>query len=1805
MRGFLAAIICLFISGAALAQQAPVAERFYSLARGADYPGGDLGPIFDTSFAACTAACLNDPDCVGATFNRARNACFPKSEIGASEPFDLADSITVRQTAPGVLDRLPARVAALDFLSETDLSRARQQAGGLAQDHPAEHWTARQLLDAARDQRVAGDLRQAMRFTGAAITLTDDPNHWADYARLALAVDTPASRERRNLDQTALRAATNAVLRAEGGPQLALTLAVLAEALEANDRGRDMIPALRLGLENADMAALEEALDRAVRLYGFRVVSTEVESDAEAPRICAVFSEDLSESADMGAFLQTTTSGLSVQAEGRQFCITGVEHGARYEVTLRAGLPAASGETLRHPAALALYVRDRTPGVRFPGRAYVLPRAANGALPIVTVNTDAVDLSLHAITDRNVLRSLQEDYFGRPLNEWEIDRFTTELAETVWTGTGDVAMRLNEDVTTSLPMGEVLAGLEPGLYALEARIPGPVTRDQPPATQWFLVSDLGISAMTGEDGVHVFLRALSDTSALADMPVQLISGSNRVLATLQTDTQGYVHFPPDLAAGRGSTAPAMVAVDTGEDFAFLSLTEAEFDLSDRGVEGRAPAPAIDVFLTTERGAYRAGETIRATALARDGRAEAITGLPLTAILTRADGVEYARTLLEEAGAGGYVWAMPLGGNVPRGTWRLDVHADVDAAPLATQTLLVEDFLPERIDVALGLPDGPLPADASPVLEVQADYLFGAPASDLPIEGEIVIRPTATLEAHPGYSFGRHDDRPGAQFTSLPSGARTDQTGAAALPLDLPEITGVPHPRNLTVTARVSEGSGRPVERQITRPLAPTGTLLGLRQMFDGTLPEGAEAQFQAIAVGAEDVPVRWTLNRVERRYQWYTQNGSWYWEPVTTRTRIATGEAVAGSTPIDIAAPVDWGQFELRIETLDGPYSSSSIGFSAGWYGSGDSSGTPDLLEVSLDAESYTVGDTATLRIVPRSGGTALVRVVSNRLIDMQVVEVGDDPTEIALDVTEDWGAGAYVTATLLRPLDGLDARTPARALGLAHASVAPGDHALDLVMQAPNTAQPRDSFEVALSAQNLQPGDTVHASIAAVDLGILNLTGFEPPDPRGHYFGQRRLGVALRDLYGRIIETGGEPGQVRSGGGSALGMRMQAPPPTEALVAFQTGPLTVGDDGMIRARFDMPAFNGTVRVSAVAWSETGVGQATADVLVRDPVVVTASVPRFMATGDSARLLLEVTHAEGPTGEMPIEIAASGGLSLGTGLATVTLGDQETERLRIPLQAGDREGVEQITVTLTTPNGQRLARTLTLPVQVNDPVESATTRFTLAPGESYRFDAAVLAGYRPGSGQAVLSAGPLARFDAPGLLAMLDRYPYGCTEQLTSAAMPLLYMADVAETLELETATGLATRIQDAIDAILANQAGNGGFGLWGAYSGDPWLDAYVTDFLSRARAEGFEVPDLAFRAAIDNLRNQVATASDFENGGEAIAYALMVLAREGAAAMSDLRYYADVKVGDFATPLALGQLGAALAMYGDQPRADAMFRAGYALLRGQLTQSEETGWRADYGTRARDATGLLTLAAASSSDAIPLMDLARALPAPGRHVSTQEAAWSLMAANALIDQTSWSGLTLNGAAVDGLLLERLVAGDQTTRTVTNAGEREETLLLTTYGQAAGETQAGGNGYRIARRYVTMEGTPADPSEVSVGTRLVALITVTPFDDRRARLMVSDPLPAGFEIDNPNLLQGGDLPALEGIPVSNAAEHTEFRQDRFLAAIDGVNGASFTLGYIVRAVTPGQFHHPAASVEDMYRPQFRAQTASGTVVITE
>ncbi len=1807
MRTYFLTIILAVLCTQSLAQDL-VPDRHVAISRDVDFPGGDLQTIFDTTLDACQAACLANTQCAAFTFNQRSNSCFPKGGMNDVQPYAGAVSARVYLTDPAVLQNAAARAGDLDFLDPGDLEFARQVATDLGRTHATDETLPGDLLIAARARQLSGDFLGALRLTGAALAVTDTADLWLDYAALGRAMPQ-GNADQQQARSRALPATINAYLRARDDDTRASALADMARTFDMIGRGRDMIPALRLAQDIQFRRDTETLLDSAIAKYGFQVSNSQIESDSATPRICAVFNQELAKAGvDYTPFVQLPDPKLTVEVNDGQLCIDGVEHGQRYRIVLREGLPAASGEKLARPVELNSYVRDRSPAVRFTSRAYVLPRTSDIALPIETVNLDEVTLKLRRMSDRNIIRTMQEGLFNRPLYQWNEDYFADQMAEDVWTGTATVRRDLNKDMLTRVPLDAALQGAPSGVYVLSASYPGADPYEEPAATQWFILSDLGVATMLGTDGLTVLVRGLGDAAATPGAKVTLLSEANAVLGATTTDAEGVARFAAGLTRGLASSRPALVVVEKANDMAFLSLTDPAFDLSDRGVEGREPAGPIDVFLTTDRGAYRAGETIYLTALMRDAAAQALPGVPLTAILSRPDGVEYSRITDTNDVAGGHVFAMPVAGNAPRGTWQIAVKADMDAPALATRSVLVEDFLPERIDFELSLPDAIRIGDV-PTLTIDARYLFGPKAADLAIEGETLLRPVDTLTAFPGYTFGRYDDPDTSEISYL-NGDRTDENGLSLVSVDMPQINAPGHPLELRVTARVSEGSGRPVERRLTAPILPDGPMIGIKPAFDEVLGENARAEFSLIGLApdlsAEPMQVQWTLNRVNTRYTWYSLNGNWNWEPVTTRERVATGRATLGDTPVVVGGNVEWGQYEIVVERTDGPYVAAASDFYAGWYAPADASATPDLLETSLDKPAYAIGDTATFRIVPREAGVAVVTVMSNHLIHMESVPVTAGENLIPLTVTDEWGAGAYVSATVIRPMDVANSRNPSRALGLGYARVDPGDKALDVSVDWNANVRPRGPLDVAVQVNGVATGDTAYVTLAAVDVGILNLTAFASPDPQDYYFGQRKLGMELRDVYGRLIDgMNGAMGSVRSGGDAMAQMGLQSPPPTEELVAYFSGPMAVDASGQAAFHFDLPAFNGTVRLMAVAWSGKGVGQAAADVIVRDPVVVTASVPRFMAPGDTSRILLEIVHADGPAGEMGLSVAADG-LALGgqTVPATFMLADGGKQTFSLPFGAVD-PGTQSIAVTVTTPDGKELTKTLTVPVVVNDPEISRQSRFTLAAGDTFSFDSQVFAGLVRGTGSATMSVGPLARFDAPGLLNALDRYPYGCTEQITSRALPLIYFNDVAVAMGLATDGQLSQRIDEAILAVLANQSSNGAFGLWYPDSGDLWLDAYVTDFLSQARRNGHVVPDIAFANAIDNLRNQVNYAPDFDNGGEELAYALMVLAREGAASVGDLRYYADEKAAAFTTPLGAAQLGAALAFYGDQTRADAMFGAASRLMLARFGSTEESVWRIDYGTNRRDAAGVLSLAIEAGSTAIDRDTLEQRLAGAGGAVSTQEATWTLLAANALIRDLRATGLTIDGVVPTGPLVR--VLEDQTTTgaiRVVNTGQTATELTVTTFGVPTDNEPASGNGYAIQRDFYTLDGQPMSLGDVPVGTRLVTVLTVQPFGRQEARLMVSDPLPAGFEIDNPNLLQGGDIRKLDWLdPVQ--AQNAEFRSDRFLAAVDWRSDQPFQLAYIVRAVSPGAFHHPAASVEDMYRPQMRARTDAGQVTVAE
>lgn len=1794
-------------------QTSLIPERRMIVTENADMPGNDIAQMFDVTIDACMTACLANQSCTAITYNARSNACFPKSSPVPPEPFQGAYSAIVLPAAPGAEDRAHARARSAEgFVTEGDLSSARDQAVGLSGNHLSGDIGPAELMRMARDAELNDYLNTARRLTGTAVNILDASADWSEYARLWMASTTGIG----NDPATARLAALNAYLRADTDAAAAQALVLMAQADLIYENGKSALGALRLADSLDPRPETAAMLADASGKYGFRIIDQTVEADDSNPRFCAVFSDPLAEDTDYAPYLVLPASGLPVEASGRQLCISGLKHGERSAMTFRRGLPAASGEMLARDVPMEQYIRDRAPQVRFEGRNYVLPRAADAGLPVVTVNTDLLDLSLIRISDRNLIRTLREDWLARPLDRWSRDYMTSEIGDVVWTGQADVTRDLNRDVTTRLPIQEVTGPLGPGIYALQAGIPGTDPDNVAAATQWFVISDMGITSLSGVDGLHVVVRGLSDAGARAGAEVQLLSRGNDVLATTTTDADGVAMFEAGLTRGTGNSAPSAVTVAAGDDMAFLPLTDSEFDLSDRGVEGLPPAPPVDVFLTTDRGAYRAGETVQPTILARRGDDQrGLPGLPLTAILFRPDGVEFARQIAPEAGAGGHTAPFPLPSTAPRGSWRLDVFADPDAAPLASQKFLVEDFLPERIDVTPTMAEGALRLTDQPQIAIDARYLFGAPGAGLEVEGETRLSAATALPGHDGFLFGRYDARFDPRTEVLGFGT-TDDAGHLDMTAMLPDPGDLPaRPMQADFIVSVKEGSGRPVERRLSRTVLPAVPVIGLRPLFDGgAVTDNTEPRFALIAIGPDGDQIggtaQWVVNRVETYYQWYSMGGRWDYEPVTDRTEVARGTAeLAADRAVEVTLPaVDWGRYEVIVTPAgaargDG---AASYAFDAGWYAaSGGAAPTPDRLPVSLDRPGYRAGDTAVARIDAPRAGTALVAVLTNRVVDLKLVPVTEGQNRIDLAVTDAWGSGAYVTASAIRPVGGDGGRAPIRALGLAHASIDPGDRALTTRIDAPAAADPRGTLPVTVQVADAAPGDQVYATIAAVDLGILNLTGFKSPDPSAHYFGQRRLGVGIRDIYGRLIDGhAGTPGAIRSGGDADAALSLSAPPPTEELMAWFSGPLTLSADGTATVDVPLPAFNGTVRLMAVTWSDKGVGQAQADVLVRDPVVLSASAPRFMAPGDTAQVLLELTHASGPSGEMRLE-AQPVGLTVTPPPATITLANLGTARLSMPITAPAAAGPAQITLALTTPDGHRLEQIVHVPIRANGPETSRESRFMLAAGSDLTLPADLLSGMQPGTGRAMLAIGPAARFNSADIMRGLADYPYGCTEQITSKALPLLAYSSMAE--GLPNAVNASTRVDESIALVLTRQSASGAFGLWYADGGDPWLDAYVTDFLSRARAMGHAVPDQAFTMALDNLRNQVNYASDFDassgGGGQALAYALMVLAREGAAPVGDLRYYADAKAGDFGTPLAVAQLGAALASVGDQPRADALFSRAAAWL--HPAGPEDQVLRADYGTRLRDRAGVLALAAAAGSTVPGLDRIGQSLEESlaGQPLSPQEAVWSLLAAGALSPDLASTGFALNDAPVQGALI-RDVTAEGAGAVLSNGSGRATQVTLTLSGVPVVPEPAGGKGYSITRDYYTDTGEHVDPSQIEQGARLVTVLTVTPHNSGGGRLMIDDPLPAGFEIENPNLLEAGDVAALDWLNAQTDVSVSEFREDRFLTAIDWTDKTDFRLAYRVRAITPGTFAHPAASVMDMYRPENRGWTNSGRVTVT-
>lgn len=1826
MRGLtfvrlLVAIVTLGLTlGGALA-----ADTKITLLENTDLPGSDYSIIRNTDLDACSAACSEDNICRAFTFNSQSNWCFLKGAVGEEVQFNGATSGRVnRAPSPAVTEAV--RQAELPFPAQDLISTAKSFAADLPQtDAPAPKASYAGLVrsgnDAVADDNAAGAMvayRQALAINA------NDPVVWqaladAALSRAAAVYGQSEGDNSYDLSYVASSSAMNAFLRSTEKPARADALRALADAIGYREMWREAIATYRLSLKLAPDADLEARLDDIVAQHGFHVMNHVVDAEAASPRICAVFSDPLG-GTDLSAYVVVANAPqASVETEHDQICVEGVLHGGRYDIKLRAGLPSADGEELAEDVDLNVYVPDRSPFVGFANNAYVMPAGLGGGLPITSVNAEAAEIMIYRIGDRTIATAVRDGIFQGNLSQYGAEDIADRVGEQVWSGEVDLAQGdVNALTTTAIPVTEALGDLQPGAYVVTAKVKGEETDDywSDAATQWFIVTDLGLTTIAGDDGVHAFVRGLTSAQPIAEATVRLVAVNNEILGEATTDAEGRAIFAPGLARGEGGRAPQLLVAETADgDYAFLDLSKPSFDLTDRGVEGRPSPGPLDVFATTERGVYRPGETVFLTALVRDERAQAVTDLPLTLEVERPDGVVASTQVLRDEGAGGYFAALPMVAEAMRGSWTLRLYSDPDAEALSSTSFLVEDFEPERLAFEISTADdSPFEAGVTSEINIAAKYLYGATAPGLAIEADAILRPRTTLDGFPGYTFGRLDDT--IETTREPLGVvgTTDDAGNAVAEITLPETTVTTRPLEAQVLLRLVDTNGRTIERSLTRPVLAGGDRIGIKPVFsDPTgLAEGSEAQFDIVVVSPSGEAVAatgldWTISRVETNYQWYRNGSTWQWEGITTTREVANGTIdTAEDGTATIGANVDWGLYRVEVNNTGPEATSSSYEFYAGYYYADAGTDTPDTLQVALDKPAYRVGETANLKLDPQFAGTALVMVVDNRVIAMQAVDVPAEGTTVPLEVTDKWGPGAYVTAILYRPADSAEKRMPSRALGLAFADVEPGDRKLDVSLAAPAESLPRQSFTVDVDLGNVAAGETAYVDVAAVDLGILNLTNFKVPDPDGWYFGQRQLGMEIRDLYGSLIDpTQGLSGVLRSGGDGGSS-RLGTPPPTSVLVALHSGIVKVDENGKATVTFDMPDFSGTVRIMAMAWSASAVGHASADVIVRDPVVVTLSPPRFLRVGDESRLLVEINNVGGAAGTYGVALSTGDGISTPAEATDVELGEGDRTSLDLRLN-GMQIGDWPIVLTITAPDGSTQTKELLLGVRpVSAPVTTSKL-IQIEAGATATIGEDFFENYLADTGAMTVAIGPMARLDVPGLLLSLDRYPYGCAEQVSSRAFPLLYLNDVAKLIGTAEDDKLNQTVVDAIANLLAKQTSGGGFGLWGPFDGgDLWLDSFVTDFLLRAEAAGYTVPEQAMSMALDNLSNQLAYATDFDNGGQGIAYALYDLARAGRAAMGDLRYYLEARLNQFGSPLAKAQLGAALALYGDTTRANTAF---VAAVEGLAKADNPRVYRDDYGSRLRDTAGVLALAAEFKPQDVDLVDLANQLAKlrdRARYTSTQEDSWTLLAAAALGASTADGSILVNGEALEGEVYRRYEQAGFAPVEVENTGAADTEAKVTVTGYPQTPPPATSEGFFISREYFLPDGSRVDPelTPIAQNERLVVVLTARPDTIGSGQYMLADPLPAGFEIENPNLSAGDGASDFAWLQLDTPA-HIESRTDQYVAAFRYFSDAgSFTTAYVVRAVSPGTFVLPGATVEDMYRPEFRANTASGSVEVT-
>lgn len=1346
------------------------------------------------------------------------------------------------------------------------------------------------------------------------------------------------------------------------------------------------------------------------------------------------------------------------------------------------------------------------------------------------------------------------------------------------------------------------------------------------ATKLVSISDIGLIAKQGKDDLWIFAKSIKTNEPLANVEITLVSSNNQSVHTLNTDSDGRAHVDK-LSEKAPGFRIAMLTAGNKEDFNYLLLDDTRVETSRFEVEGaRDNASGFQAFLYGEREIYRPGETMHFNTVLRSQNWNTASEVPLKIRLVTPNGKEYRTWRKSTNEQGAVETEIALDAAVLTGTYTMEVYNANDVL-LASQPVSVEEFMPDRIKVDLGGAAKEYFAGSTVALTATAINLFGPPASNRTYEMESQLKRKGFFAKNfPEYTFDipaeTSFEKERRQGITNEKGQATERFGLASGLRDIGILEG-------KIFVTVFDENGRPVNRVQRFDVFTQSVFYGIRlpNAYTGV---NVPVPIEIIGVNGKG-NLQKSLAKVEVvRFEYQTvvekKNDQLKYTSRKSEKLVYTNlfPLTSGRGSFSYVPTVS-GEYEVRIRRPDAEHYSIAHFYAYGYgytqYSSFEVSNEGRVL-METDHDKYQTGETAKILFKTPFDGKLLVTVERNNVLEQHVLTTEKKAAELKIKIKDEHLPNVYVTATLIRPLDATDMPLTV-AHGFIPLLVEDSKRSLPVSITAVEKSRSKTKQTV-----RIKTAPHAQVTIAVVDEGVLQIKNSKTPDIHGFFYQKKALEVSSHDLYALLFPELNTSG-ASSFGGDGYDLEKRINPLSNGrtkLVTFWSGILEANGSGDIVYDLNLPQFSGDLRVMAVAYKGNAFGSSSKNIKVADPIVISAGLPRFLSPGDELTIPVNISNTEKKIVNATVSLHANGPFE-GSGAPVVqkiSIQPEKETRAMFSLKALQSIGSGKITISVGA-FGETFKQETDITIRPASPLLKTSKSGLIAAGQKGIID--LTSSFIPSTSQSqvVLSRSPLVQGGGKALATLLG-YPFGCLEQTISKAFPQLYFPELTKAMGAsvyQVQNGKSdfnpvNNVQLAIRKVESLQLFNGAMTMWPGSTGeDWWATAYAVHFLEEARRAGFEINASTLTKATDYLTAKTRTIANKEviiaSTGNGLAYgtepssgsqtrkivarreaiySLYVLALTGQANRASMNYYKQNP--QLLTTDTRYLLAGAFKLIGDTRSFTALLPKNYTF------ENDSQYFDESYSSPLRNVALVLNTLLETDPDNPQISPIARQLSKAlqsASYLNTQESAFVVLAlgkvAKNIAGSTATATITENGRTVAefkgkelklsrGILNQKLL--------VSTAGKGALYWFAQTEGMSAqGSFTEEDQGLRIRRTFLTRDGKAI--STLHQNDLVVVKLTLSSTSGLFiGDVVVTDILPAGFEIENPRITEPRDMP---WITKASVPEYLDIRDDRihFFTSADKHEKSFY---YQVRVVSKGTFTAGPAAADAMYQGEYRS-----------